>query len=94
METVDKKLVKEAIVAIDESFEEYKSEAYKVIERLKSDYKRLFEKYVSDVLHKDIKYNNHDDEAGLGYLSECYYNCYSWWMEKLGLDDEGEDDEN
>lgn len=94
METVDKKLVKKAIAEIDDSFEEYISEAFKTIDRLKSDYKRLFEKYVSEVFHKDIRYNNHDDEAGLVYLEECYYNCSSYWMKELGLDDEGEDDEN
>ena len=85
---ISEKLVKDAIKSINESFEEYRNESDEVIENLKKAYKGLLGKYLSEVYGVKVLCEIPEYESRLGYLDECYFENYCWWLDRLGLNEE------
>lgn len=94
METVDKKLVESAFLDMYEGFNAYVDMADKEISRLKEEYKALFEEYCWVKFKKRIRYDFNEDDDVLVFHYDQFCDTYYDWCDKLGLDDEGEDDED
>lgn len=94
METVDKKLMKSALDDMYDDFKVYADIAKNEISQLKEDYKAIFEEYFLVKFNKRIKYNFPDGEDALMFQDDMLFNTYCHWCDRLGLDDEGEDDED
>lgn len=94
METVDKKLVESAMHDMYEDFNVYVDMADNEITRLKEEYKALFEEYCWVKFKKRIRYDFPDCEDALVVQYDQFCDTYFDWCDQLGLDDEGEDDED